>query len=285
MKILSLCCGAGGIDEGIKQAIGDNHERIFLDNWKDACETIKLNHDGEVIHGSILDHEESFNDVDVVVGGPPCPEFSIANSKRNFDDTLVKSFWRIVKNTNAKYWLMENVPDVIKVLPNQKNYLINCADYGTPQVRKRRFFTNLKFAIPTHAKNQQLDVFGNSIYTWITIEKALGIHSIIEDRKNTFEIYNKDYITNRTDIKYDTRKYFHDIYKPARTLTTKDIGPYPSMMIADTKHCRKLTNEECAILQGFPSDYKFHGGKVSVKRQIGNAVPPQPIKAFFEQLN
>ena len=56
------------------------------------------------------------------------------------------------------------------------------------------------------------------------------------------------------------------------------------MMISDGQYARKLINDEVKIIQGFSGNYKFHGGITSVKKQIGNAMPPQPIKAFFEQL-
>jgi DNA (cytosine-5)-methyltransferase 1 len=37
---------------------------------------------------------------------------------------------------------------------------------------------------------------------------------------------------------------------------------------------RMLTPEECALIQSFPKKYKFEGGKISIYKQIGNAVPP-----------
>ena len=48
MKVLSLYCGAGGIDEGLKQA--GIKTTLAIDVWKDACETMKLNHqDTEIL--------------------------------------------------------------------------------------------------------------------------------------------------------------------------------------------------------------------------------------------
>ena len=69
---------------------------------------------------------------------------------------------------------------------------------------------------------------------------------------------------------------------PAHTILNKDrnINEY----LTDGKVARKLTNDELQILQGFPKDYKFSGTKTSVRSQIGNAVPSQPIQAIFEQI-
>jgi site-specific DNA-cytosine methylase len=48
--------------------------------------------------------------------------------------------------------------------------------------------------------------------------------------------------------------------------------------------CREITNQERALLQGFPEDYQFYGSNDSIRKQIGNAVPPPLIKAFFSQI-
>jgi len=147
-KILSLCCGAGGLDQGLKEAGLETTLAVDYDPKRpkysrDCLETIKLNHPNtETLWGNILEHEDSFGKQDIVVGGVPCPEFSNAKLDKTYDDTLVKCFWRIVEKTHAKYWLLENVPGIIKVC-KLRNFLINCADYGTPQKRIRRFYTNL----------------------------------------------------------------------------------------------------------------------------------------------
>ena len=71
------------------------------------------------------------------------------------------------------------------------------------------------------------------------------------------------------------------------------ILPFESVNYLETSHqykqeeyqSRKLTNEEIAILQGFPGDYKFAGNKQSITRQIGNAVPSQIVAALFAGIN
>ena len=345
--ILSLCAGGGGIDEGLRQLnfktkLAIDRDPKDVKYSQDCKKTFELNHpDTEFIVGDILEHEDSLGMFDVVVGGVPCPEFSTAKANRTFDDTLIKCFWRIVEKTKAKYWMMENVPDVIQVCKN-RNYLINCADYGTPQIRKRRLFTNLKKPDFTHASEAYIDLLGVSVKKWVSVEECLGLKGILQDRKTTFNDGWRNRKTGRPSFtmlsdsrawlvsktgfggcnqiektrpisepaptittsdtmkftnykiystkqmlekkRYSARAHFHELEKPARVIMTKDIGVQPSLMVSDGEFARKLTLEECAILQGFPKDYKFAGGRTSIRRQIGNAMPPQPIKAFFEQL-
>ena len=314
LKAISLYSGGGGIDCGAEQS-GNIETILAIDIGKPECNTLKENFpDCEVIRGEVACQLSTLPKADVVFGGPPCPNFSRDNKDRNFDMCEVNNFWKAVEIVKPKYYLMENVQDVnLKLIKH--NFKVNCADYGAPTTRVRRFYTNLKLPQATHAEYPQDTLFGGKLKRWISIREALGypkdkkMH--VEDRKSTFgEYYKKEdgefrkYSVDKPsftlvadariwvvddpkfqNITYDTRAYFNEIDKPARTLTTKDIGPYPSMMVSDGKYARKLTNEECAILQGFPDTYKFIGNKGDVKRMIGNSVPPMVIYNFMSTNN
>lgn len=295
MKTISLYSGGGGIDQGLKKA--GIKTTVAIDFEKDCCRTIKQNHpDCEVICGKVSDYIDSFSKVDCIVGGPPCQGFSIANMKKNLDPTEVNNFWKIVDKLKPKYYLMENVRDVVEVCFRKPVYLINCADYGIPQKRIRRIFTNIPLPKPTHSEKN-----------WITVKKALNLEGLIENRRQLNDdkkrAIKRRYSTDQptvtitvdtrlwslTDPKFQNisfmaRKYFHELNKPARTVTTKDLGIQPSMMLTDGYYARKLNIQELAILQGFPKSYKFYGTKTSVRKQIGNAVPPKLITEFFKQV-
>ena len=108
MRILSLYCGAGGIDEGLKQA--GVHTTLAIDQDRDCCLTMQANHpDTEVVQSSVAGMEASLGRFDMVVGGPPCQNFSTTNTKKTMDPTEVNRFFRIVKETGAKHVMMENV--------------------------------------------------------------------------------------------------------------------------------------------------------------------------------
>lgn len=313
MKVLSLYCGAGGIDEGLRQ-IGIK-TTLAVDSERDCIETIKLNHDCETICSKVEDTESTLDNFDIVVGGPPCPEFSRAKSNRSLDPIEVNRFWSIVDRLKPKYYLMENVQDVIKVC-NRKNYLINCADYGVPQTRIRRIFTNLPLPRHTHSKTISYTLDGHTIKKWTSVKDALELdNGVIQDRKTVFKEekyreYNIDKPSNT--IVSDARQWYiaptgfaaknkkeisRRIEQPIITIVNANEYVITNHKVMSQKYIqyrkeentaklneRKLTNKELAILQGFPKDYKFYGGKSSMRKQIGNAVPPQPIKAFFGQI-
>lgn len=279
MKVLSLYCGAGGIDEGLKQA--GIKTTLAIDIDKHCCNTMRLNHDCEILPGEVSDYLDSFGKQDIVVGGPPCPQFSRANPGRKYDMTEIDNFWIAVKQTKPKIYLMENVQDMATYL-HKHNFLLDSADYGIPQNRMRRFFTNLEQPNPTHMSHAgylPFGMYGHPLPLWKGISDTLNLKP---DEKFIF------------DHKYSTRNMIEltrEVSRPCFTITTNHSIKLVSNNIYSEKYTgtkippkigRPLTNEEAAKLQAFPDGYQFSGGLHSIRKQIGNAVPPPIIKAFFQ---
>ena len=160
-KVIDLFAGVGGLSLGFENKGFD----IILANEYDAniAEAYRLNHKNtKMIVGDItrLDLENIFsqyeNEIDVVIGGPPCQGFSqkgkrkSINDKRNF---LFQYYIKVVELVKPKYFVMENVPNLlttengffgneIKELFKELGYnliagVLNAADYCVPQNRKR----------------------------------------------------------------------------------------------------------------------------------------------------
>ena len=182
--VIDLFCGCGGlsqgfIDSGYKISLG-------IDKWKDAIETFNFNHqDSKGIVADLLElnpivvsENEKIDEVDVIIGGPPCQGFSIAG-KRIIEDErnqLYKTFVNFVEHFKPKAFLMENVPNIMSMgkgaIKNQiikdfenlgykvSHQILLASDYGVPQNRKRAFFVGLKsgsefkFPIPTTPNNK-----------------------------------------------------------------------------------------------------------------------------------
>ena len=78
-KSISLFTGAGGMDVGLSRAGFNVVWANEIDT--DACETYRLNHTGEIECGDIrnfIEKLDSFENIDLVFGGPPCQGFSVA---------------------------------------------------------------------------------------------------------------------------------------------------------------------------------------------------------------
>ena len=140
MKVVDLFCGAGGLSLGFDYC--ESFELIYaLDNWNLACETYKTNFPNtDVDCRNALDVK--LNEIpkcDIIVGSPPCQDFSTAKmSNRESDLSLVNWFLSVIEHQKPKYWIMENVEGVTKYL-NVYYKIYKMSDYGIPQLRKRCF--------------------------------------------------------------------------------------------------------------------------------------------------
>ena len=158
LKILSLFAGAGGMDLGFKNA---GFDVIWANDFDpDSVKTYKRNFGDHIVLGDIekIRTNNMPDNPDVVIGGFPCQGFSIANLGRSVDDSrnkLYKQMLRVIRAKKPKYFVAENVEGILtlgkgaviqKILKDFKsigykvNYkLLNAADYGVPQARKRVF--------------------------------------------------------------------------------------------------------------------------------------------------
>jgi len=143
MNVVDLFCGAGLFSEGFKQA---GFDIVWaLDNDFLSCESFKMNH-GNVVVQKDIRHILNVPKCDVLIGSPPCPEFSVAN--RNFKKKpnleFVREFLHYVKETKPKYWVMENVPQLLDFIPEYKaqTQILQANWFGLHHKRERAFIGN-----------------------------------------------------------------------------------------------------------------------------------------------
>ena len=156
LKVLSLFAGAGGMDLGFKNA---GYEIIWANDFDpDSVKTYRRNLGDHIVLGDIekIRTNHMPNNPDVVIGGFPCQGFSIANLSRRVDDSrnkLYKQMLRVIRAKKPKYFVAENVSGILtlgkgavieKIIKDFKSIgykvdykLLNAADYGVPQSRKR----------------------------------------------------------------------------------------------------------------------------------------------------
>ncbi len=192
---VDLFSGAGGLTEGFHQA---GYEVLAsLDNWGPAADTHLKNFPGtEMFHADILEFEPSeLPGVDVLVGSPPCTQFSYANKggggDLNVGMRLVLRFLRFVHDLKPRYWAMENVPRLLQTLPPRVHLrrlglkedgfmdipvrkILNSADFGAPQKRLRLFSGRFPVPAPTYYGPGALDTFEGGL-PWRTAQDVLDI--------------------------------------------------------------------------------------------------------------
>lgn len=175
MNILELFAGVGGFRIGLENADKDYFQTKWANQWEpsrksqDAFEVYDLHFpDSENINISISDiPDEKFAEMnpEMIVGGFPCQDYSVARSKKNEQGIEGKKgvlFWEIIRATritNPKYLILENVDRLLKAPSKQRGRdfaimltafnnlgysvewrVINAAEYGRSQRRRRVFF-------------------------------------------------------------------------------------------------------------------------------------------------
>lgn len=306
MRVISLFCGAGGMDLGFQQA---DHDIVWANDIDGDCvATYRRNIGDHVVEGPIEDiPAASIPEGDVVIGGFPCQGFSRANLRRSKGDSrnrLYLELIRVIQEKEPLYFAAENVSgilsldggrvvDMIRQDFEECGYhvdvqLHNMADYGVPQKRRRVIFlgshTSLPDAArwphpkPTHAEAPGL--FGRD--RWVTIGEALsGIPEPDQAHELKNHICSKYKVTNR-DFTGHRRT---DPDQPSPTILARGDGGGGVCALQHPRNHRRLSVRESAIVQSFPLDFEFVGSMSSMYRQVGNAVPPLFAKVLADSLS
>ena len=173
-KMVDFFAGAGGLSCGFVQA---GFRVCFANDFEEVCvRTYRYNHPElpsdkvlkEDIRKVVNNIEDYVNDdIDIVVGGPPCQGFSSANQQRIIDDPrneLYKYYIEAIKKICPKFVVMENVRGMlsvanqvvedykaIKILKNGKAYsydiayrLLNSMNFGVAQSRERLIYIAIR---------------------------------------------------------------------------------------------------------------------------------------------
>lgn len=313
MNLISLFSGAGGLDLGFEKA-GFN---ISMANEYDKgiWATYEANHAAPLIKGDIRNIKDADfpNEIDGIIGGPPCQSWSEAGSLRGINDSRGQLFFdyiRILKNKQPKFFLAENVSGMLASRHSEavKNIiqqfeecgynltltLVNAADYGVPQDRKRVFYIGFrkdlkieyKFPSPTtpNAKDK------------LTMKDAIGdlvdtpVPALPKNKTNgDLEIPNHEYYIGAYSTIFMSRNRVRGWNEQAFTVQASgrqcQLHPQaPKMKFVEKNKrifvpgyedlYRRLTVRECARIQGFPDNFKFIYTDVDYGyKMIGNAVP------------
>lgn len=288
MKVIGLFSGAGGLDIGFAKAGAKIVWANDID--EDSCKTYENYLGDHIVCEDVYNIDpKSVPDADIIIGGFPCLGFTLANVNRKVSDDrnmLYQEFLRFLSEKSPKYFLVENVPGINRGLNFKENFekmirqfedvgdvgydvkpnILNSADFGVPQTRKRVIILgtrkNVKNKIlhpdHTHAKEG-----------WVTIGDAISDLPL----KPTSEIPNHVGTKHKVRINGYVGNRALSWGKPSPTIMGRGSKTGGPVIHPHPDKTRRLTPRECARLQSFPDDVIFSGSISSQYAQVGNAVP------------
>ena len=331
---MDLFSGVGGFSIGLKRA---GYEHILsADNDKSVVKTHKFNFANIPIIEEGLQTKEAENKilkiidnrkVDLLVGGPPCQGFSIFGKRRfintkDFDpktdkrNNLVLTFWNYVKLIQPNWVIMENVGGfpslengyflrkIVTLLPTigYKNFdyrILNTADYGVPQKRKRFILIANKtgnlipwpkpkfFAVPKDWQKAHRTV--GQVITDLSTDISRSRVSNHEPMKHSKEIRERySYVEEgkKMDVnvlpeklklaKYTGKpiKNFSHVYRRLhRNEPSITLVPGHNAFPIHPWLNRLITAREAARIQTFPDSLILQGSSKDQCTQVGNAFP------------
>ncbi len=312
MKVISLFSGCGGLDLGFEKAGFD----IPIANEYDPTiwETFIANHPNtKLIKGDIrhINETDFPDDIDGIIGGPPCQSWSEAGALRGIDDARGKLFYeyiRILKSKQPKFFLAENVSgmlanrhrqaveNIVKTFKdcgyNVSITLVNAKDYGVAQERKRVFYIgfrndlNIDFKFPqgsTFRKNKLTlrDVIWDLQYSAVPALKG-NYHNPEAVNNNEYFIgaYSPIFMSRNRVKSWDEQAF--TVQASGRQCQIHPKAP-KMVFIEQNKRefvkgkenlYRRMSIREIARIQGFPDTFKFiYTNTDDAYKMIGNAVP------------
>lgn len=309
MKIASFFTGAGGLDLGFKKA---GFDIVYANEFdKTIWTTFEKNFPETTLDKrSIRDVKASeVPKVDGIIGGPPCQSWSEAGMQRGIDDSrgqLFHDYIRILKEKEPSFFLAENVAgmlhgrhekafeNILKMFTDcgyiVRYALLNAKYYNVPQDRKRVIFVGY------HKR------LGKS-FEFPKGTKPLVLKDAIEDLQDSakpatkynrtnggdLDIANHEYMIGDFSTMYMSRNRVRGWDEPSFTIQAggrhAPLHPQaPKMEFVEKNKrifvtgkenlYRRLSVRECARVQTFPDNFKFHYERISDGyKMVGNAVP------------
>lgn len=204
LKMIDLFCGAGGLSLGFSQ---EGFVAVLANDIEECCvDTYAHNHPeiprSRIVKGDIndmiknLDSYLGSEEVSIIVGGPPCQGFSMANRQRLIDDPrnhLYRSYVEVVKKVRPPFFVMENVKGMLSVA-NQviedfesigysvSARILNAKDFGVPQNRERLIYIGNRVGIDNDMIFEEIVASADTLGDFVLEDALFGLRPLAASR-------------------------------------------------------------------------------------------------------
>ncbi|MFD0064888.1 DNA cytosine methyltransferase [Streptomyces sp. NPDC056637] len=308
LSFVDVCAGGGGLALGAERA--GFEARMLLEVEPKAVETLRSNRPHwDVLQGDLLefdpDEYRSAQDVDLLLAGLPRVKSNatITRASSETEIRLVRATVFLAHSVQPRALVIENVPGLVEsdnFAPLREFayaelehlgyvlhwFVLNAADFGVPQDRKQGILVAIKepwdrgFEIPRPSSSPPTSV-GQALAHSMASRGWTGAEQwAAQATKVAPTLVGGSDKRGGADLgPRGSKAAWAKIGVYAGSLG--DEAPGPDFVWAPDlgkEHMLQITVEQAAILQGFPDDWVFRGGKTVRYRQIGHASPP-PVGA------
>jgi DNA (cytosine-5)-methyltransferase 1 len=323
--VVDLFCGAGGLSLAFHRAgfcvalaverdkdAADTYRKSFVDGPSKTTDLVCDDVRSADVWNKLRALSTS-RPIDVVIGGPPCQDFSPARLKarrQGHRAGLVHEYFKILGILGPRAFLFENVPGLKtagggrywRVVEEEAEALgykvfateLNAQNFGVPQRRRRLLVVGLKeelgpFSFPAGAEAAPsvMETIGHLPRLAAgDFDPKDTMHRARSHRPNIVEYMShikqgqawREVRHIRVIKAHENHKGHYDVYG---RIVGDQVAPTmtggctnPSRgRFIHPEQDRGLTVREAALLQTFPEDWQFSGGVESMSQQVGNAVP------------
>jgi len=340
LNFIDLFSGAGGIGIGYERA---GYEHVFSGDFDPGvAKTFKHNNknipflEGDLSDESIFENAKKIvgdKEIDVIVGGPPCQGFSMFGKRRfvkskshnphdDIRNDLIFTYLKYVEEFNPKWFMMENVAGLVNLADgyflenfiervkelgyNNYDYkIINTADYGVPQKRKRFIFLANRtgniipwpkpkfYSKPEDWEKPYRSI--NQVITGLETDKSQTKFKNHKPMNHSPEVVERfSYIIEGCKINPDDlpehlkysrtgkliKSFSKVLFRLDRNQPSHTLVPGHSAFPIHPWLNRQLTVREAARIQTFPDSIEFLGNHGQQCKQVGNAFPPMAAEVF-----
>lgn len=316
MRYFSMFSGIGGFELGI----GEKHTCVGyseIDKYAIQCYETHFRRHKNYGDATELDTSE-IPYFDWLVGGFPCPSFSVAGHGRGFDDARGNLFFeiaRVLRDKKPRYFCLENVKgllsnkqgetfkEVLRILSDLgysvQWQVLNSKHYGVPQSRNRIFIIGHtrgtrrpeilplggSSSQPTQEISEGQDIISGTMRCRKGEEAFRPMRELVAPtltararQDGSMQPCIAVLTPERAEKRQNGRRFKTD-GEPAFTLTAQDRH---GVMVG--RQIRRLTPLECERLQGFPDGHTAMLSDTQRYKCLGNAVTVNVIKEIFKDI-
>ena len=284
MNVLDLFSGIGGFTLGLEAA--GMSTTAFCECEEHAIKVLNKNFKNVPVHTDVKTITKEWinrneKQIDLICGGFPCQDVSIAGKRKGIEQGEKSGLWRefkrLIEELKPRYALIENVAgllsggieivlsDLSKIGYDATWTTLDSQYFGVPQRRRRVYILAVRDGIPADS-----DIFRFNERNSAELRKEM--EAVSKSRTWDFK--------ERKGIKYPFAYYTRqrsdqfNCLGVASTLAKRDYKSFTDLVV-DSEGVRRVTPQERLLLQGFPQDF-FDGCDISVKDQFtlnGMSVP------------